>query len=396
MPDVAFDGDEGEATTRTTAPADDSPAEAVLTRRTDDTGGGEVEAEATRRTNGKGNPNGGVAVDDEATRRTGTAGPALPPPSPGTGGAVTLSGAAEAPPRGAKRRRTVAIAAALGLLVLIVNEVSVWSAAKQLRVDLATSQSSETHALWDRYQELSGRSLLRVGVVGLRGPLRDRLMAQAERVIADYRQDAPAVREAQWRQASTWLTDVLHLDPGDRVAAARLRYCEGHLQRIDGETRKRRKQPAVQPLHVAVQKFEEASRLDSRWPDPYLGLARTYIYGLDDLDRAIAALHEAEDRGYRPGNRELVQLADGYRSRAERMRRDAAGVRGLEQEKDYLEKALEDYRQSFDLYRKAMGFGEVSAAMRQVQSRMDEVAKRLEEIKPRRTLGDLLRDIIGR
>ncbi|MBP1635955.1 MAG: serine/threonine protein kinase, partial [Acidobacteria bacterium] len=146
------------------------------------------------------------------------------------------------------------------------------------------------------------------------------------------------------------------------------------------------------PLHVAVQKFEEAAKLDGRWPDPYLGLARTYIYGLDDLDRAIAALHEAEDRGYRPGNRELVQLADGYRSRGDRMRRDAQSVRGLDQEKDYLEKALEAYRQSFDLYRQAMGFGDVSANMRQMQDRIDEAQKRLDEIKGR-GLGDLLRDI---
>ena len=152
---------------------------------------------------------------------------------------------------------------------------------------------------------------------------------------------------------------------------------------------------AGQPLHTAAQKFEEAAQLDSRWPDPYLGLARTYLYGLDDLDRAIAALHEAENRGYRPGNRELVQLADGYRSRAERMRRDAQGVRGLDQEKDYLQKALEDYKQAFDLYRQAMGFGEVSAHMRQVQDRIDEVERRLDEIKGR-GLGDLLREIFGK
>ena len=205
-------------------------------------------------------------------------------------------------------------------------------------------------------------------------------MAQAERVIADYRQDAPAVREAQWRDAATLLTDVLHLDPADRIATARLRYCEGHLQRIDGEARKRKKQAAAQPLHDAVEEFEEAARLDQRWPDPYLGLARTYIYGLDDLDRAIAALQEAESRGYRPGNRELVQLADGYRSRAERMRREAPGVKGLDQERDYLEKALEDYRQAFEFYRQAMGFGEVSANMRQVQTRIDETEARLDEI----------------
>jgi tetratricopeptide (TPR) repeat protein len=328
------------------------------------------------------------AEDEEPTQRTAAAVAVAPPVE--APAAVT---AAPSPP--SRARRMLRVALVLGLLGVLMNEASVWSDARQLRVDLATRPSAEAQQLWDRYRELSNRSLLRFGVAGLRAPMRERLMAQAERVIADYRQDAPAVREAQWRLAAASLTDVLQLDPSDRSALARLRYCEGHLQRIDGETRKRRRQQAAQPLHTAAQKFEEAAQLDGRWPDPYLGLARTYIYGLDDLDRAIAALHEAEKRGYRPGNRELVQLADGYRSRGDRMRRDAQGVRGLDQEKDYLEKALEDYRQSFDLYRQAMGFGEVSANMRQMQVRIDEVETRLEAIKGR-GLGGLLRDIFGK
>ncbi len=358
------------------------------------------EADATRRTSPAGD-----AGTEETVRTTGGQAPAADEPPTGRTTAAAVATApppeetpapAPAPPRPPSRaRRMLRVALALGLLGVLMNEASVWSDARQLRVDLATRPTGEAQQLWDRYRALSNRSLLRFGVSGLRAPMRERLMAQAERVIADYRQDAPAVREAQWRQAAASLTDVLHLDPSDRSALARLRYCEGHLQRIDGETRKRRRQPAAQPLHTAAEKFEEAAQLDGRWPDPYLGLARTYIYGLDDLDRAIAALHEAETRGYRPGNRELVQLADGYRSRGDRMRRDAQGVRGLDQEKDYLEKALEDYRQSFDLYRQAMGFGEVSANMRQMQDRIDEVERRLGEVKGR-GLGDLLRDIFGK
>jgi len=364
-----------------------------LTRRTQ-------EPDATRRTSPLAGPDAGetarapveASPDEEPTQRTaaGAAGQKEAEPDGSDVGAGPASS-----PRHSTARRVLRIAFVVGLMLVLMNEASVWSDARQLRVDLATRPSSEAPQLWDRYRSLSSRSLLRIGVAGLRGPMRERLMAQAERVIADYRQDAPAVREAQWRQAASALTDVLHLDPSDRPALARLRYCEGHLQRIDGETRKRRRQPAAQPLHTAAQKFEEAAQLDGRWPDPYLGLARTYIYGLDDLDRAIAALHEAENRGYRPGNRELVQLADGYRSRAERMRRDAQGVRGLDQEKDYLQKALEDYKQAFDLYRQAMGFGEVSAHMRQVQDRIDEVERRLDEIKGR-GLGDLLREIFGK
>jgi tetratricopeptide (TPR) repeat protein len=271
-----------------------------------------------------------------------------------------------------------ALVAAIGVGT---NEAIVWSAAKDLRVKVATGQGSEMQDIWSRYQDLSHRSLLGIGLVGVRAPLKERLLAQAERVIADYRQDEPTVREAQWRSAATWLTEVLHIDPGDRAVLARLRYCEGQLQRIDGESRRRKKQPASQPMHDAVVRFQEAARLDNRWPDPYLGLARTYVYGLDDLDEAIAALREAEQRGYRPGNRELVQIADGYRVRADRMRREAAGARGREQERACLRKAADDFAQAADIYGKAIGFGEASAAMQQMQARRDEARRRLDALQ---------------
>jgi serine/threonine protein kinase len=340
----------------------------------------EADAETTHRTT-ETSPDAADA-DNEATRRTVPLPlPAEPDGKPQSGDAAGLRAAGVRGPV-AKVRRVAVIAAVLAGIGIVGNEAVVWSAAKELRVNLATGQGSEMQGIWDRYQDLSHRSLLGIGLVAVRAPLKERLLAQADRVIADYRQDEPTVREAQWQNAATWLTDLLHLDPGDRVAASRLRYCEGQLQRIDGETRKRKKQPATQPLHEAVTRFQEAARLDGGWPDPYLGLVRTYIYGLEDLDKAIAALHEAEQRGYRAGNRELVQLADGYRSRADRMRREATTVKGLGQERTCLQKAVDDYSQAIEIYGKAIGFGEASGAMLQVQARRSEVQRRLDELQP--------------
>ncbi len=344
--------------------------DAEVTRRTLGEPDGPPSAEETRRTIAAPAEGGGAATEGPSSPvDAGWAGlrDGLPPPAP--------------TPRWARRaRRWAAAAALLAGIGLVGNEVLVSSDAKQLRVDLATGEGPAMQGLWTRYQDLTHRSLLGLGLVGVRGPLKERLTAQAERVIADYRQDEPAVREAQWRDASLWLTNVLHLDPGDSRAAARLHYCEAQLQRITGEARKRKHQPSLPPFHEAIARFEEAARLDPGWPDPYLGLARVYIYGAEDLDKAIAAEHEAESRGYRPGNRELVQLGDGYRARADRMRREAAGVRGLDQEKACLQKAADDYRQALAVYGKAIGFGEVSTAMRQVQARLDDVQKRLTEL----------------
>src|SRR6185503_3538679 len=100
----------------------------------------------------------------------------------------------------------------------------------------------------------------------------------------------------------------------------------GHLFRIDGEASKARnretpsaaeRDKAQQLFTEAVVAFREAASLRENWPDPFLGLARTFIYGLEDVDRGANALALAEKYGHHPGERETIQLADGYRANGE-------------------------------------------------------------------------------
>ncbi|MGE5360878.1 MAG: protein kinase domain-containing protein [Bacteroidales bacterium] len=382
------DSADTDATRRTRPPDDaDAPPDADATRRTSSS---EPEAAADR------------AGESEATRRT----TPVVQDGTGTGPAASTAPPVIAPPvrrrsvvgrmwRAKGWRRGAFAAAACVLVALMWNEARVWSAARDLRVDLATRQGSAINEIWDQYETLSRRSVLGFGLAAVRGPLKERLVTRADQVIADYRQDAPSVREAQWRDAAAWLTNALTIDPGDRTAAASLQYCEGQLQRITGEARKRKKLPATDNLHEAVNHFQESARLNSRWPDPYLGLARTYIYGLDDVDKAVAALDEAERRGYRPGNRELVQMADGYRRRGDRMQAQAAEVRGLDQEQECLQKAADDYRRALDLYGKAIGFGETTTSIKQVQKQLETVTARQDEISSASTLKSIENGLKG-
>jgi eukaryotic-like serine/threonine-protein kinase len=360
-------GSATEPTRRTTYGGPEASAEPEATRRTVPVAGQSAGGDVTGRTVPAVQPDPPVAAilaSAPEPRAVPAARPA-PMPARSRGPMVTIG-------------RWLSVAAFLAGIGVVTNEAIVWSAARDLRVRVATGQGSEMHGNWDRYQDLSRRSLLGVGLIGVRTPLKERLLAQADRVIAGYRQDDPPVRETQWHSAATWLTDALHLDPGDRAATARLRYCEAQLQRLDGEARRRKKQAAAEPLREAVSRFQEAARLDTRWPDPYLALARTHIYDLDELDEGLAAMREAEQRGYRPGNRELMQLADGYRNRADRMRREAASAMTPEHERACLRKADDDYSQSIDIYGKAVGFGEASTAMRLAQIRREDVRRRLD------------------
>ena len=104
-------------------------------------------------------------------------------------------------------------------------------------------------------------------------------------------------------------------------------------------------------LNDAVEKFNEAQRLLPNSPDPALGLARVYVYGLHDIDSAYQALQQAEKHGHPLGNREKAQLADGYRDRADRLFWDSRNVRDLPQEKDQIQRARQDYQRALELYR---------------------------------------------
>ena len=76
-------------------------------------------------------------------------------------------------------------------------------------------------------------------------------------------------------------------------------------------------------LTISAEKFAEAQKLLPRSPDPELGLALLYIYGLKDVDKADAALQQAAHSDIGSAIAEKSELADGYRDRADRLFRDA-------------------------------------------------------------------------
>jgi tetratricopeptide (TPR) repeat protein len=157
-----------------------------------------------------------------------------------------------------------------------------------------------------------------------------------------------------------------------------LRYCEGHLHRIDGEADKLRHRPATANQHFteAVSAFREAAELRRDWPDPFLGLARVFIYGLEDVDRASDALKQAEKRGFAIGDRETAQLADGYRVRGDSLWQTARQLADMPQEAEYLQRATEAYRQAQDLYERIPGYPGVATNLRRTHRALDSISER--------------------
>ncbi len=342
--------------------------------------------EPTRRTH---TPAGG---DEEATRRTRIAPDetktASTHPSQSSGTAEKNAAVAPRARRAAtKSRRLLRAALILVVLGILMNEVRVSVAAARVAEDVSTRELEQLGDAWASYDNLSRRSYLGFGTMALERSLTRRTTTLADRVISNYRGPLPMVREKQWQMARDSLVRALAVGGYDQHRRAALRYCEGHLHRINGEAKMRRREvvAAQRDLTAAVAAFREAAELRPGWPDPFLGLARTFVYGLEDLDRGADALKEAQRHGYTPTDRETVQLADGYRLRGNSLVRSARQLSGMPQEIDFLTRAAEAYREALALYSKASNFANVPANIRLAQRALSDVQAKLDELSRPKT-----------
>ncbi len=299
--------------------------------------------------------------DTDATVRTAPS----PPPQSVANDHTVRAPRVFPPPARARRRHPLlgclAIFLLLPLLILFVYcliQVNFWNAEQKLKADLQSERLTNLDQAWTQYQSLNKRSHLPVLLWGAERVLKKRLVAAADEIISEYRNsDAPAVFEPQWVQARNNLGRALELSPGDNGIEGRLRLCEGHIDRFEannarGSVRQKR-------LNAALSKFDEAAALLKHSPDPYLGLASLYDYQLDDVDKAEEALKNAAHYGHPVGKRETAQLADGYRHRAERMWRQSRGLtHDPEEERNFLDRAKQDYGHAEDLYERAGLFGD--------------------------------------
>jgi serine/threonine protein kinase len=328
---------------------------------------GHVDAEATRRTLHASSAQVITAAANDATAGASALANETKKPQPATVGKVRS--------RLQRALRAVVLVVALAILA---NEVRVTVLADQLAGSAATLELTALDPAWQRYQQLRAGSL-GVGVLGLQRALVGQTITATDRVIANYRTTSPSVREAQWRSARAVLVQALAVRGDDPRLKASLRYCEGHLHRIDGEARKGRKLPAEAQREFAdaLVAFREAAELRPDWADPYLGLMRTFIYGLDDVERGEDALAQAVSRGYKSGDRETVQLAEGHRLRAETLVRSARQLSGLAQEIQYLNRAADEYRKSLDFYSQVLAFGDSARQMRTAQRGLASTEQRI-------------------
>jgi tetratricopeptide (TPR) repeat protein len=197
------------------------------------------------------------------------------------------------------------------------------------------------------------------------------LLEHGRRVADEYRSnDIPRTREGDWERARRYMTYARRLDASDKKAAAMFEYADGHILRINKKDAE------------AVSAFRRAASLDPRWPDPHLGMARAYIYGLKDFESGVRALERAEDLGHTPGKRELLQRADALKNKAIEYWQGAAQLRGQPQEEELLAKAKDDLERALEIYARIAPWGDSAPQVKSVQAMLDKIESRLEVIDP--------------
>ncbi len=257
----------------------------------------------------------------------------------------------------------------------VVSEYFLWKHSGELERQVQTEQITDPDAIWAKWTELSKGNPSSLLLHGSRNVVKQKFLAEADHVIATYRDsDSLQVYEKDWERARTMLARALAVDPDDSTRG-KLRLVEGHLARINGGAHS-----SVAELNLAVDKFNAAERLMPKSPDPELGLARVYVYGLKDIDRAYQAMQQAEKRGYQLRNRERAQLADGYRARADRLWWDSRNVRGLPQEQDEIQRAADDYNRALGLYKDVAPYGNANDGIVRVEKSLESVNFRLQQI----------------
>jgi tetratricopeptide (TPR) repeat protein len=247
---------------------------------------------------------------------------------------------------------------------------------QQLAREIEAEQLTDLDRIWARWTELSRDNASSFLLHGPRKVVKQKFVAAADHVIDTYRNnESQLVYEKEWERARTMAARALAVDPEDSVRG-KLRLCEGHLARINGTSHR-----SAQELSVAVEKFDEAQKLLPKSPDPELGLARVYVYGLKDMDKGYEALQQAQKRGYALGNREKLLLADGYRDRGDRLWWDSRNVRGLPPEKDQIQRAADDYKRAEELYQGISPWGKAIVNLVRVRLSLESVNFRLHQIE---------------
>jgi len=278
-----------------------------------------------------------------------------------------------------RRVRQWGRAIVVGLVLIVAgNELVVARRAADATGRAATHPVGTLVQAWDEHDALVRRGMFGVGVGSLRDALTRRTRDANDAIVRAHRQGA-VVFSNRWAQSRDVLNRAVAANPQDRGLRAALHYAEGHLHRIDGDALARTELVRAQTEFAsAVSAFRAAAELHPSWPDPFLGLFRTFATSLADPDRAFDALSRAERLGHTRTDREIAQLAYAWDARGQTLARSATGT----QAPDMLARAAMAFQQATALYQSIDGYNNARQEAVRSRRRDEQARRRLRELEP--------------
>jgi serine/threonine protein kinase len=328
---------------------------------------GSTEIDATRRT---AYPN-----PQDYTRRT-----AAPPPRPEKAPVAPesvrrINGPAFQLPRNLARGVVVSLVALFLVTVfVIVYEFRMMTNARALSRGIDSGQITLDQGA-AAYQALAAKSFFALPLYSARNSLRDRYVAEADQVLADYREasESTPVYLQDWKRADAALNAALAITD-DKSVRGKARLVSGYLSLLRRDHKKR----LIPDYRAARADFEAAQSLLPHSPDPHLGLAAIYMHD-GELEKAQRELDESKNHGFTPGRRELSALADTYRRRGEKWMSAGQHAHDIEKMKDALQHAENDLDRAQELYNQIAPFYQGAENAEKVSVERGEAAKYLAE-----------------
>ena len=288
---------------------------------------------------------------------------------------------AAAPLKRPRNVSSMAMALLAGVLVglLIFVPVSYYrrfrNASAPLRMphDYGREGRQSLESDWKLYESLKNESGFlgdRTPVTSLNAAMHANLVTSAGSILDAFRHSPDErLSDFDFAGARLCLTRAIDIDPSDVASKGNLALCEGYLALGDN--------PDAQAANRGSAHFREAESELPRSPDPHLGLARAYVYGLHNIGQAMAEFRQAEQLGYRLGPREQEQEADGYFSRAqlELARASRAPGPGNAERSRWLQAARNDIERARSLYEQLTGFINVDSELEQLYAASSEETK---------------------
>ena len=287
-----------------------------------------------------------------------------------------------APPARPIRRRPVAsrvlsAVMTMAFVAIVATEGVAWLFAERFRDTIPAIDERTVLSNQAAYDAVARWSALDLGLrLRVNRPLVVALRAIGNRVIADYRREAPTMGPEEWRQAQAAFAWARALSPPDNTLRSRELVADGHVRRLAAQ-KARPAGAALLMAQTAVARFRDAAAADPTSFDPYLGAAVTQVYLLGDIDGGLASLDEAEKRGYVVTRRETALLGDAYMRRGVTGRRRAALLTGDERHSALvnaradLERCVSSFAQVVELGKAAEHLEGCKAQIRRIDQQLD-------------------------